>query len=313
MKKILYTGTTGLLGTYITTSVPSGVELHATIHRTLQVPDRAKAIYHRLDIRDADAVEQLIATVRPDVVLHAAAHGIVEFCEQHQEEAIKTNVTGTKNLLSALQKHGGRLVFYSTNATFDGFHAPYKEDDEQLPANFYGKTKVMSEQDIKNSTVPYTIIRLITMYGWNNPQERKNPVSWGIETLQKGEPIHMVTDVWNNFLHAKSAALGSWAVALDDDTAGKIFHFAGATKLNRYELMTQVATAFGLNPGLVNAVTSDFFPSHVQRAPDTTFDITRFEKDLGQHPWSIQEGLTDMKQNLILPSDFRSLSADEIV
>lgn len=313
MKKVLYTGTTGLLGVYITTSVPKDVELHATIHRTQLVPQKATAIYHQLDIRDAVAVDTLISTVKPDVVLHAAAHGIVEFCEQHKDEATKTNIEGTRNLIQAVKKHGGRLVFYSTNATFDGFHAPYKEEDEQLPACFYGETKVQSERDIQAAGIPYTIIRLITMYGWNNPEERKNPISWGIETLKKGEPVNMVTDVWNNFLYAKSAAQASWKVALDEKTSGRIYHFAGLSKLNRYELMTQVATTFGMNPGLVHPVTSDFFPSHVQRAPDTTFDTTRFEQELSQHAWTMQEGLDDMKNNLILPSDFRSLSTSDIV
>lgn len=307
MQTILYTGTTGLLGVYFLGDVPASYSVHATIHRSRLVYKKATATFHDLDIRDAVAVDHCIQEIRPDVIVHAAAHGIVEFCENNKEEADATNIRGTRNLLAALNRYGGRILFFSTNATFDGYHAPYTETDEQLPANYYGLSKVQSEKDIIASKVPYTIVRLMTMYGWNSPEERKNPVSWGIEALQKGEPINMVTDVWNNFLYAKSAAQATWEILNNPKTIGEIIHLSGATRMNRYELLTTVATTFSLNPGLVSPVTSDFFTSHVQRAPDTTFSTKKMKDLLGVPVWSVSDGLEDMRAHPILPSDFAAV------
>jgi len=66
----------------------------------------------------------------------------------------------------------------SSNAVFDGNNAPYSEKDKPNPINYYGKTKVISEFDIKKSGISHAIVRLTQMYGWNHPKERKNPVTW---------------------------------------------------------------------------------------------------------------------------------------
>jgi FlaA1/EpsC-like NDP-sugar epimerase len=59
-----------------------------------------------LDIRDRDAVSQLLRQRRPDVVFHAAALKHLSLLEQHPSEAVKSNVLGTLDLLEAALESG---------------------------------------------------------------------------------------------------------------------------------------------------------------------------------------------------------------
>ena len=68
------------------------------------------------DIRDAARVDEVFATVRPEVVFHAAALKHLPLLEMHPDEGWKTNVGGTLNLLNAARAHGtARFVNVSTD------------------------------------------------------------------------------------------------------------------------------------------------------------------------------------------------------
>lgn len=69
-----------------------------------------------LDIRHRERLDRLIADLRPQVIFHAAAHKHVPLMELFPEEAIETNVFGTKNLLDAAERYGvDSFVLISTD------------------------------------------------------------------------------------------------------------------------------------------------------------------------------------------------------
>lgn len=86
------------------------------------------------DVRDADAMRQLFAAWRPEVVFHAAAHKHVPLLEAHPCEAVRTNVLGTANVVAAAEHTGvARLVFIST-------------DKAVHPSSVMGASKRIGEQ-----------------------------------------------------------------------------------------------------------------------------------------------------------------------
>jgi FlaA1/EpsC-like NDP-sugar epimerase len=68
------------------------------------------------DIRDGERIDEVFAAWRPDVVFHAAALKHLPLLEMHPAEAVKTNVSGTQNVLEASLQHGvERFVNISTD------------------------------------------------------------------------------------------------------------------------------------------------------------------------------------------------------
>jgi FlaA1/EpsC-like NDP-sugar epimerase len=86
------------------------------------------------DIRDRDRMYELMATVQPDMVFHAAAHKHVPLLEAHPSEAVRTNVLGTRNVVESAAAVGvPRLVFISS-------------DKAVRPQNILGYSKWLGEQ-----------------------------------------------------------------------------------------------------------------------------------------------------------------------
>lgn len=86
------------------------------------------------DIRDAEKLDSVFATHKPQVVLHAAAYKHVPLMELSPEEAVKTNVQGTLHVVEACTRHAvERFVLIST-------------DKAVAPVNVMGLTKSLAER-----------------------------------------------------------------------------------------------------------------------------------------------------------------------
>ena len=90
------------------------------------------------DIRDREKIETVFKTFQPTVVFHAAAHKHVPLMEAYPEEAIKTNVHGTKNVADMAAQYGTkRFVLISTDKAVN-------------PKSVMGATKRMAELIIQS-------------------------------------------------------------------------------------------------------------------------------------------------------------------
>jgi FlaA1/EpsC-like NDP-sugar epimerase len=145
-RRVLVTGAGGSIGAELSRQVarfaPAELVLldHAEnglyfIHRELAVaacdfPVRAVVG----DLCDAVGLEALFAAHRPQVVLHAAAHKHVPLLEEAPREAVLNNVTGTRLLVDAADRHGvAHFVLLST-------------DKAVLPTSVMGASKRVCER-----------------------------------------------------------------------------------------------------------------------------------------------------------------------
>lgn len=85
------------------------------------------------DVRDKARMDEALS-IRPDVVIHAAAMKRVESCEGDPDEAFKTNVVGTRNVVIAARQAGVPKVVVVSS------------DKAASPETCYGKTKAMAEE-----------------------------------------------------------------------------------------------------------------------------------------------------------------------
>lgn len=292
--KILFTGITGLLGKYFLKSLKSNFRVVGIADKTIQSNNEN---LFKVDIADKQSIEDFVRKNKPVVIVHAASIGNVDYCEKHPEEAYRINIQGTKNIISAAKSVDAKIIFLSSNAIFDGINPPYDENGILNPLDVYGKTKVEGERLISESQLSFCILRLITMYGWPQKDGRGNPVTWVIDNLKKSQKINVVNDVYNNHLWAGQAAEIVWRVIKENING--IYNIAGNDCISRYDFALKVARIFKLDSSLISPVSSDFFKDIAMRPKNTCFNTQKMRKELGIKPFSIDEGLRLMKQELL--------------
>jgi dTDP-4-dehydrorhamnose reductase len=238
-------------------------------------------------------MQSIFEWANPDVVIHTAAVGSVDFAEKNREETRKVNVGGTEVVAALCQIFKSRLIYISSNAVFDGRAPFYSETAPVNPINYYGQLKVEAENIVRESSVPWVIVRPILMYGWPYQGERDNPVVWWVRSLEDGKPIKVVDNVFSKPLPAWSCAEVVWEVIRQHRTG--IYHVAGRDHLSLYQFALQVAEVFDLDARLITPVPDSYFPEIAPRPRDTSFDTTKMENELGVKTIGVKEGLLRMK------------------
>lgn len=137
-----------------------------------------------LDITDADSVVRYFDSIKPNAIIHCAAYTAVDKAEDNEEICNRVNVTGTKHLVKAAQKHDAKFVYISTDYVFDGDkEKPYEVTDKPNPKSVYGKTKYLGELE----TLKYTkhfIVRISWVFGKNGFNFVKTMLRLGKEKPQ---------------------------------------------------------------------------------------------------------------------------------
>ena len=294
MTRILLTGGTGLLGKSLLESSPAECEISATYYPDRSLTGIDPRVLHLMDVRDPDQVTAVFDEVWPDVVIHTASIGNVDYAERHRQEAWDVNVGGTQNMLAGCARVHAKMIFISSNAVFDGEHPPYAEDDPVSPVNYYGQLKVEGEQVVAQGSVASAIVRPILMYGWPYTGERANPVTWWVSSLEQGKPIKVVDDVHSKPLLAPNCAEAIWAIVRGGHTG--TYHAAGADHVTLYQFAQETARVFGLDERLIEPVPSSYFPEIAPRPRDTSFKTDRMAEQLRVRPVGIREGLLYLKR-----------------
>ena len=152
MKKILQIGTKGQLGwELLRTCAPLGEVV------ALDYPD--------VDLSDSTGLRELVRSVKPDIIINAAAYTNVDKAESEPELARAINATGPGVLAEEAKKIHAVLVHYSTDYVFDGTKgSPYVETDQPNPLNVYGQTKLEGEQAIAASGCVNLVLRTSWVY-----------------------------------------------------------------------------------------------------------------------------------------------------
>lgn len=158
---ILVTGGTGLVGSRLLRRfVDAGVECRALVRPGKEVPAGSTRVEG--DLLDVDTLKQAVEGVA--AIVHLAA----VFRTQNENDIWRTNLDGTKNLIAAAKAHAPhvRFVMASTGLVYDADAShPGLEDDATNPKLAYPASKVAAENELRNSGLNWSILRLPFVYG----------------------------------------------------------------------------------------------------------------------------------------------------
>lgn len=291
MKTVLVTGSNGLLGQKITEKIinEGGVNLVATSKGINRFPTEDRYVYAEMDILNAEQVREVIEKYKPDAIIHTAAMTNVDTCENQKELAYQLNVVAVQTLISLCETYNIQLVHLSTDFVFDGEDGPYDEISAPNPLSYYGKTKLMAEEVIKNSSAKWAILRTIIVYGIVSDMSRSNIVLWAKGALEKGEPLKVVNDQWRMPTLAEDLAdISLLAVA---HNAQGVYNASGKDMMSIAELVYRVADFWRLDKSLITEVSGATLNQAAKRPKKTGFILDKAMTELNYQPRSFEEGL----------------------
>ena len=303
MKRILVTGSNGLLGQKLTDLCLSDpeVELIASSKGPNRHPIKEGYIYEDMDILDAVQIERVVEKYHPDTIVNTAAMTNVDACESDKENCYALNVGSVKSLIGLCEKHNIQIIHLSTDFIFDGENGPYTEDDEANPLSYYGQTKLEAEQLLRQSSCRWVILRTIIVYGIVNDMSRSNIILWAKGALEKGSPINVVDDQWR--MPTLAEDLAECCLLAAKQNAEGIFNASGKDMLSILELVRKVAEYWELDQSLIKAISADSLNQAARRPRRTGFVLDKSRNVLGYNPHSFEEGLAFVDAQLKAISD----------
>ncbi len=163
------------------------------------------------DVRDLQSVKNAMHEV--DYIFHAAALKQVPTCEFFPLEAVKTNILGTDNVLTAAIEYGVKKVICLST------------DKAAYPINAMGISKAMMEKVFiaKSKTVdPNRTLICGTRYG-NVMASRGSVIPLFIEQIKSGQPLTVTNPTMTRFLMTLEEAVELVIFAFEHAEAGDIF------------------------------------------------------------------------------------------
>lgn len=239
-KRLLITGGTGSFGKGILNRfLDTGIKEVRIFSRDEKKQDNMRRQYKNEkikfylgDVRDISSIKNAMHGV--DFVFHAAALKQVPSCEFFPLEAVKTNILGTENVLTAAIEYGiKKCICLST-------------DKAAYPINAMGISKAMMEKVFiaKSKTVdPQKTLICGTRYG-NVMASRGSVIPLYVEQIKTGQPLTVTNPDMTRFMMTLEEAVELVVFAFQNAEAGDIFvHKAPAATIG--ELALAIKILFG--------------------------------------------------------------------
>jgi dTDP-4-dehydrorhamnose reductase len=293
-RKILITGASGLVGTYI---VPLMAEKYRNLFVTAHEAMPKLGTIIQINLSDTDQVSKMLRELRPDIILNLAALTDVDSCEIDMQMATLLN----RDLCYVLARYTASaktsyLLHVSTDYVFDGSEGNYSEGSQTNPINWYGKTKLAGENEIiRNvSTMNWCIARTSTPFGVH-PKKLSFPI-YILSKLRNEQSVKALSDQITSPTYGPN--LGKMLLELVERRIRGIFHIAGKNKLSRYEQAKIVADVFDLDAGLIVRASIAEMNWKAKRPKNSSLNVERAIAALYNKPQSFHHSIKNLSHEL---------------
>ncbi|MDP3815467.1 dTDP-4-dehydrorhamnose reductase [Pseudomonas sp.] len=241
----------------------------------------------QLDLRQPQQIRQQLRSLRPALIINAAAHTAVDQAESEPEQAFAINATAPGIIAEEAADLGAPLIHYSTDYVFDGRKAsPYAEDDAPNPLSVYGRSKLAGEQAIAAVGGAHLILRT----SWVYSRHGRNFLLTMQRLLQERDSLSVVADqmgapTWaGTIARATGQLLQHWQAG----RAGPwgIYHLTALGETSWFGFASAIAAqlqAQGKPVAALQAIPSSAYPTPAQRPLNSRLDCARLQRD-----WQIQ-------------------------
>jgi dTDP-4-dehydrorhamnose reductase len=232
--RLLVTGAAGQLG------------LDLVAHCSRLGDDVIAADRSLLDVADRSVVHGAIASIRPDVVVNAAAWTAVDACEGDRDRAFQVNALGPRWLREACGAAGAHLVQIGTDYVFDGaLDRPYTEWDRTNPQSVYGASKLTGEIEAGPDA---TIVRT----SWVCGAHGNNMVTTVLRLVGERTSLSFVDD--QRGCPTFTADLAPMVRRLAVERRTGLHHVTEQGAVSWFEFVREIVAETGRDPEMVQAI-----------------------------------------------------------
>jgi dTDP-4-dehydrorhamnose reductase len=279
--RILLTGKNGQVGSELARLLPAD---------SLTAVGRSE-----LDLAKPGDLRAMIARVRPDLIINAAAYTAVDQAENEEPLARVINAEAPGIIAEEARKIGAFLVHYSTDYVFDGTkRTPYVEEDRAHPLGVYGRTKLAGEEAIRAAGVPHLILRTAWVYATSG----RNFLLTVLRLASTRDELRIVNDqfgapTWARAIADATARLVSRGTPFLDGHSGT-YHLTAAGETTWYEFAVAILAGtrdqfhdtawFGAATArrtIVVPITTQEYPTSARRPAYSVLSNARFAGTFG--------------------------------
>lgn len=255
------------------------------------------------DLADLDGLRQTIRSLKPDVLVNAAAYTAVDKAESEPERALLINSTAPQVMAQEMQRLNGRLLHNSTDYVFNGGGVqPWKENDQPRPLNHYGLSKWQGEQAIAQSGCKYLIFRTSWVYATRGANFAKTMLRLAAERDQLSVLADQFGAPTGVELIADVTAYALRCVNSNPALAG-VYHLAAAGEVSWHgyaSFVIEQARVAGHDLAVksIAAISTSDYPTPAQRPLNSRLDCGKLcdAFDLKMPDWQV--GVTRMLREI---------------
>ncbi|GKC71587.1 NAD(P)-binding Rossmann-fold superfamily protein [Tanacetum coccineum] len=233
-----------------------------------------------------------------DVVVNCAALSKPRACETDPSHAMSVNVPSSLvKWLSSFTKSNYFLIHLSTDQVYEGTSSYYKEENETLPVNVYGKSKVAAEEYISSNWPNFTLLRSSIIFGPQtiSPVPKSLPIQWMDSVLAKGQQTDFFHDEFRCPVYVKDVVniiqilTNRWIS--DGKKMELLLNVGGPDRLSRVQMAEVVAHVRGYDASLIKQVSASSIDRGVKSPADISMDVSKLIQTLNFTPTSFEDGV----------------------
>lgn len=257
--------------------------------------DRATLLSHReVELTRRDSLTEMLAALRPDVVINAAAYNLVDEAERSPDQAFAVNALGVRELSLVCRDLGYRLIHFSTDYVFGldrSRSQAYSETDTPRPVNVYGVSKLAGELFVRSLCPRHLVIRTCGLYGLKGSGGKgRNFVNTIARLGQERDCVNVVSDQICTPTSVTDLADATCRL-LDIDATG-ILHVTNTGGCSWHEFAIEILRGTG-SAAKCSAITTAEYGGAAPRPAYTVLATQRYEQLTGQSPRGWREALRE--------------------
>ncbi|CAN6461794.1 unnamed protein product [Victoria cruziana] len=273
-RRVLVVGGTGYLGQHLLQDlVGKPYDVAFTYHSATNLLTSlqqallpSSPLPFKVDLQTGEGLDLIIDSLGPPhVVVNCAAISSPRACEMDPAVAMATNVPSCLvKWLSTFSDFKPLLIHLSTDQVYEGVKSFYIEEDDVMPVNVYGKSKVAAELFVSSNYSNYAILRSSIIYGQQSvsPVKKSLPIQWIDGVLSEGKEIEFFQDEFRCPVYVKDIVgvilrLIEKSIS-DGQDMQLLLNVGGPDRVSRVQMAEAVAEIRGYDISLIKPVPAAF-------------------------------------------------------